>query len=363
MKILIDDGMQVKVGTGIGKYTLYLYNTLRKILQEPDRVDLFQFNKGDSGKQGGRLKYLLHINSKEYCKRCGEYDVVHYTNYAIPFRRNRKTKYAVTIHDLASFLQPQSLPMVYRIYSRFMIRYAIRYADTVLTVSRTAQKDIAEKWPRYAQKVHLAYPGMYDEFNGDSQRQDAQYELDSQKQLKKKRFFLFVGTVEKRKNLAIVIKAFLALKQSGKAEDYKLVLAGRPGFGFEEYEALTQESAFGADVIFTGYISSQDCTKLYQEAAAYVFPSLYEGFGSTQLECMANHLPLILSKIPTNWEISRDYGLFFDLEDQQSLEAQMLAIMEGRYNAQEKNAVADRICEAFAWDHVINSYLEAYRAQ
>lgn len=360
MKILIDDGMQVKVGTGIGKYTLYLYNTLNKILQEPDRVDLFQFDKGTSGKQGGRLKYLLHINSKGYHDLCGEYDVVHYTNYAIPFRRNRKTKYAVTIHDLASFLHPQSVPGGYRLYNRLMIGYAIRYADTVLTVSRSAKKEIADKWPRYAHKVHLAYPGMYDEFNSDVRKQDARYALESLKQLKRKQFFLFVGTVEKRKNLAIVIRAFLALKQAGKADGYQLVLAGRPGFGFEEYEALTRDSAFGSDVIFTGYISSRDCAKLYQEAAAYVFPSVYEGFGSTQLECMANHLPLILSRIPTNLEISRDYGLFFDLEDQQSLEAQMLAVMEGRYDTQEKDAVADQICADFTWDHVITSYLEAY---
>ena len=65
MRILIDDGMQIKVGTGIGKYSLYLYKELKKHLEKKDSVELLQFDKGSSSKKQGRLKYLLYINSKK----------------------------------------------------------------------------------------------------------------------------------------------------------------------------------------------------------------------------------------------------------------------------------------------------------
>jgi len=151
------------------------------------------------------------------------------------------------------------------------------------------------------------------------------------------------------------------MKKDNPGNGYKLVLAGRKGFGFEEYEKLINESKYKKDIIVTGYLSSNDVIKLYKEASAYIFPSVYEGFGSTQLECMVNHLPLILSKIPTNIEVSKAYGLFFDLEDGQGLEKQMNKIVDGEYDYQEKNKVADDICQRYSWESLIDSYIEVYK--
>ena len=302
MKILIDDGMQIKVGTGIGKYSLYLYETLKKRLDMKDSVELLQFDKGNSSKKQGRLKYLLYINSNSFLRRCGNYDIVHFTNYAMPFRKNKKTKYVVTIHDLASFLHPESVSTTYRIYNQCIIYLAIKKADLILTVSESVKKEIIKKWPKIRDKVRVAYPGLYSEFDKKSVIEN--YECNLLNRVTKRKFFLFVGTIETRKNLKIVIQAFIRMKEENSQNEYKLVLAGRKGFGFEEYEKLINESVYAKDIIVTGYLSSDDVTKLYNEAAAYIFPSVYEGFGSTQLECMVNHLPLILSKIPTNIEVS-----------------------------------------------------------
>ena len=106
---------------------------------------------------------------------------------------------------------------------------------------------------------------------------------------------------------------------------------------------------------------SGDVIKLYKEASAYIFPSVYEGFGSTQLECMVNHLPLILSKIPTNVEVSKEYGLFFDLDDRQGLKEQMKKIVDGEYDYQEKNKIADDICKKYSWKSLIDNYIEVYK--
>lgn len=359
MHILIDDGMQIKVGTGIGKYSLYLYEELKKHLGKRDSVELLQFDKGNSSKKQGRLKYLLYINSNKFFEKCGQYDIVHFTNYAMPFRKNRKTKYVVTIHDLASFTHPESLSMMYRLYNQFMIKLAIKNADQILTVSESVKKEIVERWSMAKGKVKVAYPGLYSEF--DSEIVVNQYESKLLERISKKEFFLFVGTIETRKNLKIVIQAFIDMKRENPGNIYKLVLAGRKGFGFEEYEKIINESKYKDDIIVTGYLSSNDVIKLYREAAAYIFPSVYEGFGSTQLECMANHLPLILSKIPTNVEVSEAYGLFFDLENRQGLKKQMEKIVNDEYDYWNKNIIADEICKKYSWENLIDKYIEVYK--
>lgn len=359
MRILIDDGMQIKVGTGIGKYSLYLYKELKKHLEKKDSVELFQFDKGNSSKKQGRLKYLLYINSNKFLKKCGQFDVVHFTNYAMPFRKNRKTKYVVTIHDLASFIHPESLSMMYRVYNQFIVKLAIKNADQILTVSESVKNEIIERWPEVKEKVKVAYPGLYSEFETENIAE--YYESELLKNIQWKKFFLFVGTIETRKNLQIIIQAFLEIKREKEEKNYKLVLAGRKGFGFEKYERLINESEYRNDIIVTGYLSSNDIIKLYKEASAYIFPSVYEGFGSTQLECMANHLPLILSKIPTNIEISKDYGLFFSLEDREELKEQMKKIINSDYNFQEKNQIADKVCKEYSWECLIEVYIKFYK--
>ena len=358
MKILIDDGMQIKVGTGIGKYTKYLYEFLNKSKNEEDIIDLVQYDKGTSSKKAGRLKYLLHINSKSYRDQCSGYDIIHYTNYAMPLIKSSRVKYAVTIHDLASFFYPDTFSILYRLYSRFIIKWAIKHADILFTVSESVKKEIIEKWPNSSDKVHVAYPGLYEEF---SEPICGGYEYSSLKGLKDKKFFLFVGTIEKRKNVSMIFNAFQHIKNELPTCDYKLVYAGRPGFGYEELIELVEKSNCKDDVIFTGYTSSDDVKRLYQRAAAYVFPTVYEGFGSTQLECMVNHLPIILSDIPTNREVSGDYGLYFSLKDEYQLQQKMEQIIEGKIDYDVLNSIADDICKKYTWDNLIAEYICVYR--
>ena len=98
MKIRIDDGMQTCVGTGIGKYTAHLTDALRAAQEGAHDVELFAYSP--KGKRiSKRLAYLLHINSRKYRRTSDTFDVVHFTNYAMPHFCSKKAKYAVTVHD------------------------------------------------------------------------------------------------------------------------------------------------------------------------------------------------------------------------------------------------------------------------
>ena len=165
MKILIDDGMQIKIGTGIGKYSQYLYDELKKALSNNDEVDLLSFSpRNNSRKELNRLNYLLYLNSKKFRNKCHSVDIVHFTNYALPLLRKKSVKYAVTIHDLTSFIHPETLPFIYRLYNRISIKYAIKHSDIIFTVSKSIKKEIEQRFTKYTEKVYVAYPGLYDEY-------------------------------------------------------------------------------------------------------------------------------------------------------------------------------------------------------
>lgn len=359
MRVLIDDGMQVKVGTGIGKYSKYLYQSLQRKLGDKNSVDLVDSRQIGTQKMK-RLKYMFHINSSAYRKNCEQYDIVHYTNYAIPFRRSKKVKYIVTVHDLASFLYPDSLPKLYKIYSHFVIRYAMKHADAILTVSHSVKEEISTFFPEAIDKTFAIYPGHYAEIERKD-KNEVTFNDEKLKQLNHRAYFLYVGTIEKRKNIGLILDAFFYLKsKEALSSNYMLVLAGRPGFGYEKFMKEVNESPYKEDVIFTGYIDQRTCNDLYNKACAYLFPTVYEGFGSTQLECMACYTPLILSDIKTNREVSEEYGLFFDLDDVTSLVDRMCDIVCSRYDYKEHNRIADKLLSKYDWNELINKYIKVY---
>ena len=354
MKILLDDGMQIAVGTGIGKYSISLYKGL---LENNVDVQLSDYISPKKGKMYDRLHYLYYINSSAYQEYIKQFDYVLYTNYAVPFIKNSKTKYAVTIHDLVAFLYPDTLPFMYRYYSQAMIRNACEKADLIFTVSNSAKNDIVAKFPKVKNKIHAIWAGLYDDRKPLSVYPP--YENCKLTDIDSVPFFLFVSTIEKRKNVGMVIDAFLKLKgEYAEASDYKLVLAGRPGYGYQEFVEKVNASAYAQDVIFTGYITDSDCNRLYNHAKAFIFPTVYEGFGSAQIECMNCHLPIILSDIPTNREISREYGEFFNLRNLSSLEKKMSLFIFDKYNRNEKELLAVKYLKEFNWQMLSKRYFK-----
>ena len=354
MKILIDDGMRIQLGTGIGKYTKYLYLSLKKNID----VDLHAYNSPVKNRKLGRLFYILKINSPGFIKKCAKYDCVHFAGQFFPFITSKHTKYIATVHDLVSFIHPETLSSFTAFVSRRKIRRIMKHADMVFTVSKSVKEEMRQYFPDYIDKVAALYPGHYSEVKYFP---DNYYENSRLTSIESSPFFLFVGTIEKRKNIGMIIDAFIKFKQNNKeSKKFKLVLAGRDGIGSAEYKQRVSDSDYSNDVIFTGYISNDDCNRLYSNADAYIFPTIYEGFGSTQLECMECHTPLILSDIPTNREISGEYGMFFSLDSIDELVEQMRKVSAKEFNRKEQFEIAQSKLTKFSWDNLIKDYIIQY---
>ena len=356
MKILIDDCMRIALGTGIGLYSKYLAQSLDGIVD----VELVDFKSPIRNRIISRFLYLLYINSPWFIHRCSKYDCVHFTGQFLPFFKAKTTKFIVTIHDVVAFKHPETMSALASAISRMKIKMMMKKADTVLTVSHYVKEEMAELFPQYEYKVNVIYPGHYSQIgriDGDILFEDRLTCLNNHP------FFLFVGTIEKRKNVGIIIEAFIKFKRKYPSLcDFKLILAGRDGFGFESLHKLAIDSPYYEDIIFTGYVSNETVNKLYNKSCAYIFPSVYEGFGSTQLECMACKTPIILSDIPTNREISGKYGLFFSLNDIDSLVTQMHKVAIGEYNHEDHSILAEKYMKNFDWKTLVFKYIEVYKS-
>ena len=356
----MDDGNQILLGTGIGKYSLYLFEAIKRAGIDITLAEQVQDSSGSRIKQ--RIKYIKTINSTNYQKYLeNNYNVVLYTNYAIPLRKSKKVKYVGAIADMVAFLYPETLPTFYRLYNQIMIKNTIKNADLIFTISKSVEDEILERFPDVRERLVYTWLGLYDGIR--PLLEYAPYENEKLQKIDDSPYFLFVSTVEKRKNVGLVIDAFIRLKRDNpSARDFKLVIVGRPGYGYEEFVEKVNSSQYQGDIIFSGFTSDADCNRLYNHAKAFVFPTIYEGFGFAQIECMKCHLPIILSDIPTNREISRNYGLFFDLGDISTLVKQMTVIVNGEYDYDRYNALADEYIKEFDWDRIARQYVDYIEA-
>ena len=127
----------------------------------------------------------------------------------------------------------------------------------------------------------------------------------------KKPYILYFGTLEPRKNITLIIRAFYQLK-SLSLFPYQLIIAGKKGWGYSEIFNLVKKLRLTKQVIFTNYVSEREKKYLYKHANLFIYPSFYEGFGIPPLEAMAYGCPVITSNTSSLPEVIGDAGLMID---------------------------------------------------
>ena len=231
------------------------------------------------------------------------FDLVHFTNYHVAPRKPGRLRYAVTIHDLVPFRVPDTKSRTYTTYLRNSIAQALRMADVVFAVSCAVREEIIGELGASPDAVRVVYvPPTLTPLQAPEARAQL---LRAFPELGAAPFALFVGTLERRKNLVAFLDA-LSLLPSALA-DVRVVLAGRPGLGYPAIaDAVARVNAHGQRVHILTHCSDDDLRALYSASEAFVFPSLYEGYGIPLLEAMQCGTPIVASDIPTSRELTRD---------------------------------------------------------
>ena len=231
-------------------------------------------------------------------------DVVLEPAHIGPFSFFWNCKKVVTIHDLTPVLFPQYHIKISSFIHKLFLPVILRNADGVLVPSECTKRDI-EKLYQPEIPIQVTFEAVTEDFQPSSKKQVREVK---DKFGIEKPYILSVGTLEPRKNLIILLKAYKILREKGY--DYQLVIVGKKGWYFKEL--LEEIKNFGKNIIITGYVSRSELSVFYSGAEVMVFPSLYEGFGLPPLEAMQCGCPVICSNISSLPEICGKAAILFD---------------------------------------------------
>ncbi len=266
-------------------------------------------------------------------------DVFFSPAYVIPFLAllNNKTKKIVTIHDVAFIYLPQSYGLFQRYFLKFTTHQAIKYAYKIIVPTQTTKNDLIEYFNCPEEKIKVTYFGY--------QRQISHR---SSSLVNKKKQFLYIGRVENKKNISNLINAFKIFYQ--QHPDYKLILAGKPGKGFNKIKVLIDKYKF---IDYRGYISAEEKDFLLKSSSALVLLSKYEGFGFPILEAFDYQLPVLAADIPVLREVGGEACLFAPPSDLSVIAKKMESIIINKELRQSLIQTGQERLLLFSWAHCI----------
>ncbi len=212
-------------------------------------------------------------------------------------------------------------------YLDWSTKRALKRAKRIITVSDFTKKELLEHYKEAKkEKIRVVHNG----FNNDLYREiddEEKINLVSEKYGLDFSFFLYVGRLEKKKNIHRLIEAFSLLKENDEDIEQKLVLVGSAGLAYDEMNYMIKGLDLEDQVLVLGWLEEEDLPYIFNKADAFVFPSLYEGFGIPVLQAMASGLPTLLSDLEVLKEVAEDSALFFNRLDPVDLASKMKKII------------------------------------
>lgn len=263
------------------------------------------------------LKYSIGI---PYAIKKANLDVlhapIHWYTQITPFFLNYNVKKVLTIHDLTPILFPKThTKQTVQLWNP-TLKLIKNKIDIIIADSNNTKNDCIKYLGIPEERIKVICLAPNEIFTPQKNKEKLRSYLQNKFDLNFP-FILSVGTLEKRKNIPNLLKAFYKLKKTDK--NHKLVIVGGKGWRYEGIFDYLCKLNLEKDVIFTGYISDEDLFKFYNTADLFVYPSLYEGFGLPPLEAMACGCPVITSNTSSLPEVIGDAGIMIDPTDSDAL--------------------------------------------
>ena len=220
------------------------------------------------------------------------------------------SKKIITFHDLSFERYPGFFSWRKRLWQKFLMsaQQEAKKADKIIAVSQSTKDDLINLYGLEPGKIRVIYSGVGKQFKSMNSEQRTVNNIRRKYNLPEK-FVLYFGTIEPRKNLIGLIRAFELLRVK---LDLKLVIAGAKGWLEQDVFKVARESKYRSDIFFTGFVEEIDKPALYNLAELFVYPSFFEGFGFPPLEAMACGLPTIVSHTSSLPEVVGQGALMID---------------------------------------------------
>ncbi|GAA0083797.1 glycosyltransferase family 1 protein [Clostridium sp. CTA-7] len=359
MRIGIDARPLIEKKTGIGYYLKYLLENIldndkeneyvlfsdRKIFFDIEKYENVSFIIDEKSVLKKTFWYMFKLN-----KLCNEnkIDIFWGTQHVLPLGLKNQ-KCVLTVHDLVAFDFKKTMNIYNRIINRLLIPRSILKADKIIAVSKSTKNRLEAHFNRQSNnKVKVIYEDVIVKRN---------YHLIKDNYLRsngleEKRYILFLGTIEPRKNIITLINSLEYIYNSTKM---KLVICGKYGWNCEKEKELIDKNK--DKIIFLNYISDDEKDYLMNKSFAFIFPSLYEGFGLPVLEAMRNNTVTIVSDNTSLSEIVDNSLIKFDTLNEKDLASKVIEL----YNDPNLYKEALKYCndreKYFNWNDISREYI------
>lgn len=373
MLIGLDGIPLTELKTGVGHYTFELARALARLATQNEfelaypsiypPIDLTP-NEGSSSlptnlktarvNVGPLGRHWWSIGLPRYIRQRG-IELFHGTNYDIPLRRRCPT--VLTIHDLSLLTHPETheKPRVRR--ARRRLRLMAHESTAIITPTESVRREVCVHLGVNPEKVVAVPEAFRDCFRpvpyASTEEVRRRFGITG-------KFLLTVGTIEPRKNMGALVRAFANVMRRDPHPELQLVIAGSKGWLTSQFFSEVEQSGVADRIVFTGYLFDDDLRALYSSCLLFIYPSIYEGFGLPPLEAMACGAPVIVSRIPTLVETTQGAAGYFDPASDDDLTRAVVDLMT---DDKARQSIADaglKQAAKFSWEQTAQMTLSVY---
>jgi glycosyltransferase involved in cell wall biosynthesis len=284
-------------------------------------------------------------------------DIVHGTDHFV--YPNPKSRNIMTIHDLTFVKYPDYVPTIVKTYLD-RIKNCLKFTDAIITFSEHTKRDLVELLKIDPDKIYTTYQASRYHKDYLTNQQIADLKVSISYDFNKP-YFLFVSTLEPRKNVIGLIQAFNYLKQNYKIE-HQLVLIGQTGWKYQPILDTINQSSYHAEIHHLNYVTDDLVALFYSQAEAFIYPSFYEGFGLPVLEAMTLGAPVITSNGSSLPEVTGDSALLINPNDSMELADAMLNVVRDRVLRDNLIRLGKEQAKKFSWKKTAQATLNVYRS-
>lgn len=304
-------------------------------------------------------KFCWNMRVLPWYLRKNPVDVYH-TQYITPFFVSRKIKVITHIHDVSFFVYPELIKKSDLFFLKLLMPRSIKRADKIVAISDFTKNEIVKYYKINPEKIEVVYNAVSDDFLENDYSGNELFQIRKKYNLPEK-YFLYIGTLQPRKNIPILLEAFAKIKE--KISDTKLVLAGnKNAHNFDvEIDRMIEKLQLEESIVFPGFIEEKDKAAIFFLAKAFVFPSLYEGFGIPILEAMSKKIPVLASKIPVHLEVAENGAFYFSKENVDEISEKLYTILEDKNLREKLIDLGKKRADFFSWKKSAKKMLSVYK--
>jgi glycosyltransferase involved in cell wall biosynthesis len=241
-----------------------------------------------------------------------------------------------------------------QVYKKYILNLSVKKADAIIADSHSTRRDIIEFFKVDEKKIKVIHLGVESRFRPISNVEG--YRTRNNLPTK---MILNIGTLEPRKNVVTLIRAFKRLQGRG-FKNYVLIIAGEKGWLYKKIFEEIKSSGMERSIRLLGVVRDEELPLLYNCADLFVYPSLYEGFGLPPLEAMACGVPIITSNTSSLPEVVGNAGIMVDPNDIESLSDEMYRVLEDKELKHRMSRDGLKRSKMFTWEKTVNDVIKVY---